>query len=223
MPPGKRNGVIRADQFRPLGALAHSAEREIVLIRTDGNGEQPTVNKELVVRIYQRPRVQRLARSRIGAGTRAAVGGVNAATRAARVRNEGGGNFGRGASATPCEQPPGRTYSRRLLHRLDRGTDSLAAAALVLRPQICLCGQIGTGRLSSHSPNCFQATGPAVSSRNQLCPAGVLSLNSEGGWRAHSPSNSLLAGAASHGVLHDPRAAAAQKYCSARGVMSSAI
>jgi hypothetical protein len=86
--PGTRIGVIRTNQQRIEGRFMGAADTEVVLGDVGANGEQQTVAKDDVVRVYKRPKVRRLVRTLIGAGIGVAAGGVLDATLGTRVRNE---------------------------------------------------------------------------------------------------------------------------------------
>ena len=100
--PGQMIGIIQSDQKRVEGPLEQVTESAITL-RTGG---EVTVPKENVIRVYRKPRANRLLRVAIGAAIGVAAGAILSGTAGERFRNEGqdvpaaawiGGGAGMGA------------------------------------------------------------------------------------------------------------------------------
>jgi hypothetical protein len=84
---GDRIGVIQADMKRVEGRFESAGETSITLVA----GQPVTLAKDNVVRVYHRPRWNRVTRAVVGAGIGAAAGAVTDGTLGTRYRNEGNG------------------------------------------------------------------------------------------------------------------------------------
>ena len=84
---GERIGVVQNDMKRVEGRF-ESANDEGITLTTD---RPITVPKDQIARVYQRPRLNRLTRTMLGAGIGAAAGGLVDGTFGTYLRNESHG------------------------------------------------------------------------------------------------------------------------------------
>jgi len=81
---GDRVGIVQADMKRVEGRFDSATDDAVVV---DG----VTLSKDRLVRVYRRPKLNRVARTVIGAGIGVAAGGVVDGTFGQYLRNEGHG------------------------------------------------------------------------------------------------------------------------------------
>jgi hypothetical protein len=84
---GDRIGVIQSDMKRVEGRFESATDSELIVL-----ADQPvTLSKDRVVRVYRRPRLNRVVRTVLGAGIGAAAGGLVDGTFGTYLRNESHG------------------------------------------------------------------------------------------------------------------------------------
>ena len=84
---GERIGIVQADMKRIEGRFDSASDATLTIV----SDQAVTLSKDQVVRVYRRPRLNRIARTLLGAGIGAAGGGVVDGTFGAYLRNESHG------------------------------------------------------------------------------------------------------------------------------------